>query len=116
MLKRKFGRIVNFTTFAVPFKLEGEAAYAASKAAVQSLTETLAREYATYGITVNAVAPPATQTNLIKNVPKEKLENLLSRQAIHRFGKLEEISNVIDFFINHSSSMVTGQILFLGGI
>lgn len=116
MSRKKFGRIVNFTTFAVPFKLEGEAAYAASKAAVESLTETLAREYANYGITVNAVAPAATQTDLIKNVPKEKLENLLKRQAIHRFGNPQEVCNVIDFFIKPESAMVTGQIVFLGGI
>lgn len=116
MLKNKFGRIINFTTFAVPFKIEGEAAYAASKAAVESLTEILAREYANYGITVNAVAPPATQTNLIKNVPKYKLENLLKRQAIHRFGDPREVCNVIDFFIKPESELVTGQIIYLGGV
>ena len=116
MSKNRFGRIINFTTFAVPFKLEGEAAYAASKAAIESLTETLAREYANYGITVNAVAPPAVKTDLIKNVPKEKLEKLLQRQAIHRFGKIEEICNVIDFFIKQESALVTGQIVYLGGV
>lgn len=116
MTKNNFGRIINFTTFAVPFKLEGEAAYAASKAAVESLTETLAREYAPFGISVNAVAPPAIQTNLIKNVPKEKLENLLKRQAIHRFGEPKEVCNVIDFFMKRESELVTGQIVYLGGI
>ena len=116
MSRKKFGRIINFTTFAVPFKLEGEAAYAASKAAIESLTETLAREYAIYGITVNAVAPPATKTNLIKNVPKDKLENLLKRQAIHRFGNPQEICNVIDFYIKPESEIVTGQITYLGGV
>ncbi|NJO91916.1 MAG: SDR family oxidoreductase, partial [Chloroflexia bacterium] len=62
MSKKKFGRMVNLTTFAVPFKLEGEAAYAASKAAVTVMAESLAREYADYGITINTVAPPAVQT------------------------------------------------------
>ena len=110
------GRIINFVTFAIPFKLEGEAIYAASKAAVATLTEILSREYADFGITVNAVAPPAIQTDLIRGVPKEKMDALLSRQAIHRFGEPEEVCNVIDFFIRPESDMVTGQIIYLGGV
>ena len=116
MKKNHWGRIINFVTFAIPFKLEGESIYAASKAAVVTLTEILSREYADFGITVNAVAPPAIQTDLIRGVPKEKIDALLSRQAIHRFGKPEEVCNVIDFFIEPESSMVTGQIVYLGGV
>lgn len=116
MMKKKFGRIINFVTFAIPFKLEGEAIYAASKAAVASLTEVLGREYADFGVTVNAVGPPAVQTDLIRGVPKEKMDQLLQRQAIHRFGDPKEICNVIDFFIRPESNMVTGQIIYMGGI
>ena len=116
MSKKKFGRIVNLTTFAVPFKLEGEAVYAASKAAVTVMAEALAREYAQYGITVNTVAPPAVQTDLIKNVQADKLEKLLQRQAIHRFGHAKDVCNTIDFFLKDESDMVTGQTVYLGGI
>ncbi len=116
MRKKKFGRIVNFVTFAVPFKLEGEASYAASKAAIVSLTETLAREYADFGITVNAVAPPAIQTDLIRGVPEEKMNRLLQRQAIHRFGTFEDVINAIEFFLRKESDFVTGQVLYLGGV
>jgi 3-oxoacyl-[acyl-carrier protein] reductase len=116
MMQRKYGRIINFTTFAVPFKLEGEAIYAASKAAVITLTEILAREYAPIGITVNAVAPPAVKTDLIKGVPDEKIDKLLQRQAIHRYGTPEEVAKVIDFFIEPQNTMVTGQIIHMGGI
>ena len=116
MRKKNFGRIVNFTTFAVPFKLEGEATYAASKAAIISFTETLAREYADFGITVNAVAPPAIPTDLIKGVPKDKLDRLLARQAIHRFGTFDDVINVIDFFLRAESNFVTGQVIYLGGV
>ncbi len=116
MKKNKFGRIVNFVTFAIPFKLEGEAIYAASKAAVATLTEVLSRELAEFGITVNAVGPPAVQTDLIRGVPKEKLDRLLQRQAIHRYGDMKEVANVIDFFIKPESEMVTGQLIYLGGI
>ena len=116
MKKNKYGRIINFTTFAVPFKLEGEAIYAASKAAVTTLTEILSREYADFGITVNAVAPPAVQTDLIRGVQKEKMKRLLKRQAIHRYGNPQEVCNVIDFFIKPESEMVTGQVVYLGGV
>jgi len=112
----KYGRIINFASFAVPFKLEGEAIYAASKAGVITLTEILSREYADFGITVNTVAPPAIQTDLIRGVPNEKMQNLLQRQAIHRYGEPIEVSNVIDFFIKHESEMVTGQIVYMGGV
>ncbi len=116
MSKKKFGRMVNLTTFAVPFKLEGEAAYAASKAAVTVMAESMAREYADYGITINTVAPPAVETDLIKNVPKEKLDKLLQRQAIHRYGHAKDVCNTIDFFLKDESDLVTGQTVYLGGI
>lgn len=116
MSKKKFGRIVNTTTFAVPFKLEGEAVYAASKAAVTVMAEALAREYADYGITVNTVAPPAVQTDLIAHVKQDKMDKLLQRQAIHRYGHAKDVANTIDFFIRDESELVTGQTVYLGGV
>ncbi len=112
----RFGRIVNFATVATPLKLEGEAIYAASKAAVVSLTEILARELSDFGITVNAVGPTPIKTDLIRSVPEDKIDALLQRQAIRRFGKMEDIANVIDFFIKPESDFVTGQVIYLGGI
>lgn len=114
MRKGERGRIVNFSTMAVPMKLEGEAVYAASKAAVVSLTQTLAKEYAEFGITVNAVGP-VVRTALVKGVPESKLEKLLDRQAIHRFGTFYDVKNVIDFFLKKESDLVTGQVIYLGG-
>jgi 3-oxoacyl-[acyl-carrier protein] reductase len=116
MKNRRYGRIVNFTTVAVPLKLEGEAAYVASKAAVQSLTEVLARELAEFGITVNAVGPTPIDTDLIRAVPREKIERLVARQAIRRLGTFEDVANVVDFFLRPESGFVTGQNVFLGGV
>ncbi len=116
MKKNHYGRIVNFTTVATSLKLEGEAAYAASKAAVENLTQILAKELAEFGITVNAVGLAPVRTDLIRSVPQEKLEELISHQTIRRFGEFRDISNVVDFFIWPESDFITGQIIYLGGI
>jgi 3-oxoacyl-[acyl-carrier protein] reductase len=116
MQKNRFGRIVNFATVATVLKLEGEAIYASSKAAIVSLTEILAREVAEYGITVNAVGPTPIMTDLIRSVPREKLEALLNRQAIRRYGEFQDVTNVIDFFLRPESNFITGQVIYLGGV
>lgn len=116
MQKRRYGRIVNFSTVAVPLKLAGEAIYAASKAAVEMLTAVLAQELGQLGITVNAVGPGPVDTDLIRGVPDEKIDQLLSRQAIRRKTATADIVNVVDFFLSEASGMVTGQTLYLGGV
>ena len=109
-------RIVNFTTVAHPLNLEGEAVYAASKAAVESLTRIMARELAELRITVNAVGPTPVMTDLIKGVSSEKMDALLARQAIPRYGKAEDVINAVDFFLRAESDFITGQVLYLGGV
>ena len=115
-MKKKYGRIVNFATGATPLKLEGEATYAASKAAVVSYTRILARELAAFNITVNAVGPTPVKTDLIKGVSNEKINALLKMQAVRRFGEFKDITNVIDFFIKPRSDFITGQVIYLGGV
>ena len=116
MQKNKFGRIINFSSVATPLILAGESIYASSKSAVNSLTQTLAKEFASLGITVNCVGPTPVRTNLIKSISKEKLEQLINKQSIKRFGEHKDISNVTDFFIQEESDFITGQVIYLGGI
>ena len=115
MKKNNFGRIVNLTTVAVPLKLEGEAVYSASKAAINSLTQILGKELAEFGITVNAIGPTPIKTDLIRSIPKEKIESLINSLAIKRYGEIRDVINVIDFFIKPESDYLTGQIIYLGG-
>jgi 3-oxoacyl-[acyl-carrier protein] reductase len=110
------GRIVNVSTVAVPLRLEGEAIYAASKAAVETMTRILARELAPLGITCNAVGPTPIETDLIRNVPREKIDRLIASQAIHRLGQPRDVANVVDFFLRPESDFVTGQVVYLGGV
>lgn len=116
MQLNRYGRIVNFATVAVPLKLEGEAIYAASKAAVISLTQILARELADFGVTVNAIGPAPIRTDLISGVSSEKLDALIERQAIKRYGELRDVIQVTDFLVHPASDFVTGQVIFLGGV
>tara|TARA_B100000579_G_scaffold324280_1_gene274044 strand:- start:5844 stop:6542 length:699 start_codon:yes stop_codon:yes gene_type:complete len=116
MVRKKSGRIINFSTVAAGIRLEGEASYAASKAAVANFTQTVAKELGQFGITVNAIAPTPVKTDLIRNVPKEKLDKLFEFQAIKRFGEFDDIRNLSDFFLKDDSNFITGQIIYLGGV
>lgn len=116
MMKQKFGRVVNYTTVASALRLDGEAIYAASKSAIENFTQTIAKELAPFNITINAIGPTPIKTDLIKAVPQNKIDELLEKQAIKRFGNFEDIKNVIDFFIDEKSDFITGQIIYLGGV
>ena len=116
MRRTENGRIINFTTVAHPLNLEGEAIYAASKAAVESLTRILARELAELKITVNAIGPTPIETDLIRGVPQEKMDALLARQALGRMGEVRDVINAVDFYLREESDFITGQVLYLGGI
>ena len=115
MKKRKYGRIVNFSTIAVPLKLPGEAVYASSKAAIESLTKILAQELSPFGITVNSVGPTPVATDFIQGVPPGKIQAILDRQAIRRLATFPDVANVADFFLQPASDFVTGQVVYLGG-
>lgn len=115
MIRQKYGRIVNFSTVAVGYNLAGEAAYVASKAAVEALGRVLAHEVGPFGITVNTIAPPPIATRLLAGIPIEKVEALVARQAIPRMGEPADVMNVLRFLTADETGMVTGQVIRLGG-
>jgi 3-oxoacyl-[acyl-carrier protein] reductase len=109
-------RIINMTTVAVPLQLEGESIYAASKSAVETLTKIIAKEYGGFGITCNAIGPSPIDTALIKGVPREKIARLLERQSIQKMATPADVINLVDFFLRPASAMISGQVIYLGGI
>ena len=115
MMRARYGRIVNVTTVAVPMRIQGEALYAASKAAVEAMTRILAHELGKFGITVNAVGPTPTDTDLIQRVPATSIQAIIDGLAIKRKGQPRDVMNVIDFLLRPESDYVTGQVIYLGG-
>ena len=116
MMRRKYGRIVNFTTIVAPIALAGEAIYAASKSAVVTLTRILAFELGQWGITCNSFGATPIMTDMIKGVPMDKVNAVVNSLAIKRLGTYEDCANVCDFFISPASDNITGQVIYLGGI
>ena len=116
MKKHKEGRIINFSTIAVPIGLEGEAVYAASKSAVETFTKCFSKEVAEFGITVNILGPNPIKTDLIKNVNIKKLDNVVNMQAIKRYGHFRDVLNVVNFYLKKESNFITGQKIYLGGL
>ena len=109
-------RIVNISSVAVPLRLAGEAVYAASKSAIETLTRIAARELSAFGITCNAVGPTPIDTDLIKGVGQEKIRHLVEQQAIRCMAQPSDVAHIVDFFLQPESHMITGQVIYLGGL
>jgi 3-oxoacyl-[acyl-carrier protein] reductase len=116
MMRRKYGRIVNFTTIVDPIGLAGEAIYAASKAAVVTFTRILAFELGAWGITCNSFGATPIMTDMIRGVPKDKIDAVVNALAIKRLGTPDDCVNVCDFFISPLSDNITAQVVYLGGV
>jgi NAD(P)-dependent dehydrogenase (short-subunit alcohol dehydrogenase family) len=117
MLERGYGRIINIASLNSFVALSEVAAYAASKAAVASLTRSLAVEWSKKGVTVNAIAPGVFRTELnaalLDSTPRG--QELLMRTPMGRFGKTEELVGAAVYLASDASSFVTGQVLVVDG-
>lgn len=108
MMERKKGRIVNIASVAGMVGQATTADYAAAKGGIIAFTKSLAKELAPYGINVNCVSPAFTGTERVLSMPKEFLQKQIDFIHLHRYGKPEEIANVIVFLASDEASFVTG--------
>jgi NAD(P)-dependent dehydrogenase (short-subunit alcohol dehydrogenase family) len=117
MIERRYGRIVNIASLTSFVSMMEVAAYSASKAAVASLTKSLAVEWSRHGVMVNAIAPGVFRTalnqNLLDTTPRG--QELLMRTPMGRFGKVEELAGAAVFLASDAASFVTGHMLVVDG-
>ena len=115
MLKQKKGSIINISSISGIDITSGNAAYGASKAALISVTKTMARELARINIRVNAIAPGYVDTDMNKQIASEYMNSILPQIALGRLAKPEEVANVAVFLASEASSYVTGQVIRVDG-
>lgn len=115
LARRRCGRIINFSTIAVPLGLKGESVYVASKAGVEGFTRSFAREMADFGVTVNVVAPGPISTDLIAGVPAPRIAEVVSRQVIERQAEPSDVWNTVSLLLDDRAAMIAGEVLHVGG-
>ena len=115
MMKARFGRIIQLSSVVGESGNPGQAVYSASKAALIGLTKTLAREYASRGVTVNAVAPGFIETDMTDELPEEAKASILTQTPLGRVGRPEEVAAAVLFLASEEAGYVTGQVLRVNG-
>lgn len=115
MIKAKSGRIVNISSVVGVSGNAGQTNYSASKAGIIGFTKSLAKEVASRNITVNAVAPGFIQTKMTDVLKEEIKEEILKQIPLKRFGKTEDVANVVKFLVSEESNYITGQVINIDG-
>ncbi len=115
MFKQKSGVIINMSSVSSKFALPGQSVYSATKGAVNSMTQTLAKELGGQGIRVNAVCPGFIATEMIDAIPQEKKDEYVKAIPAGRFGTAEEVANVVSALASDEFAYVTGQTIVLDG-
>jgi len=115
MTKARWGRIINISSVVASSGNAGQTNYAASKAAMEGFSRSLAREIGSRGITVNCVAPGFIDTDMTRALQEKQIESLMSQIPLARFGKPEEIAAAVGFLASDSGAYITGETLHVNG-
>ncbi|HTS89651.1 MAG TPA: 3-oxoacyl-[acyl-carrier-protein] reductase [Gemmatimonadales bacterium] len=115
MMKRKGGRIINIASVVGLAGNKGQANYAASKAGLIAFTKSVAKEYGSRGLLVNAVAPGFIETDMTSALPEEARAAMLGSIALGRFGRPEDVAGAVLFLASDFARYITGQVLVVDG-
>lgn len=115
MMKNRWGRIINLSSVVAESGNAGQAVYASSKAALLGLTRSLAREYASRGITVNAVSPGFIETDMTADLPEAARQGIVDQTPLGRIGRPEEVAAAVVFLASEEAGYITGQVVRVNG-
>ena len=115
MMKQRYGRIVNLSSVVGLRGNAGQVNYAASKAGVVGMTKSLAKELASRGVTVNAVAPGFIETDMTAAMPQAAKDAMMPTIPMQRLGQPEDVARAVAFLASDESAYVTGQVLAVDG-
>jgi 3-oxoacyl-[acyl-carrier protein] reductase len=116
MKRNRWGRIVNIGSMASVLEPSGDSVYAACKAGLVTMSNVMAREFADLGITCNTLGVTAIETDMLSQLPRERIDQVVAGLPLPGYATAEDITNVVDFFASQASSNVTAQTIFLGGV
>lgn len=116
MRKVGWGRIVNIGSMAAVLEPPGDSVYAACKAGLETMTNVLAKEFASLNITCNTLGISAFETDMLRQLPREKVDSVVGGLPMPKYATQQDIQNVLDFFVSENSGGITAQTLYLGGV
>ncbi|MBI2420143.1 MAG: SDR family oxidoreductase [Ignavibacteriales bacterium] len=116
MRKNAYGRVINIGSMAEKLEPIGDSVYAASKSAMRTMINSMAKELASFHITCNTVGITAIETDMLNQLPREKVDPIIKQLTIPRYAAPADIFNAVDFFASADSSYITAQTIYLGGI
>lgn len=115
MLKNKYGRIINLSSAAAAIGNKGQANYVAAKSGIEAMSRTLAREFGLKNITINCVAPGFIETDMTNSLDEEYKKGIASQIPLQRFGKANEVAELIKFLTSSEADYITGQTIHING-
>ena len=114
-MRQRYGRIVNMASVVGVAGNAGQANYSASKAGIIGLTKSAAKELASRGITVNAIAPGMIETDMTADLADKVKDEMMKQIPLKRFGQAEDVANAAAFLVSDEAAYITGQVLHVDG-